>query len=330
MSLEALRPHLFTLPDRPDWVPYRTSYYTESWGFCLSRRQLDALGPGDYEVCIDSSLEPGSLTYGEVYLPGESTNEVLISAHVCHPSLANDNLSGVIIAAHLAQLLDQVSRRYSYRFLFAPGTIGAITWLARNEAASQSIRHGFVLAGLGDAGRLTYKKSRWGNATIDRAATHVLQGLGDHAIVDFSPYGYDERQFCSPGFDLPVGRLSRTPPGASVEYHTSADNLQFVHAPKLAAALTACLGIVDVLERDRTYVNQSPKCEPQLGTRGLYHAVGGPANAHADELAMLWVLNLSDGQHSLLDVAERSGLGFSEIARAAAVLQDHSLLKERP
>ena len=330
MSLETLRPHLFTLPDRPEWIPYRTSYYAPTWGFCLSQRQLEALEPGDYDVCIDSSLEPGSLTYGEVFLPGDSTDEVLISAHVCHPSLANDNLSGVVIGAHLARYLAAASRRYSYRFLFIPGTIGAITWLARNESAVAGIRHGLVLAGLGDAGRLTYKKSRRGDAAIDRAAAHVLRQLGDHEILEFSPFGYDERQFCSPGFNLPVGRLSRTPYDRYPEYHTSADDLQFVDPVQLAASLTACLGIVQVLEQDRTYINQHPKCEPQLGKRGLYHTVGGSAHSPSSEMATRWALNFSDGQHSALDIAERSGLPFEEIDRTVKVLRDHGLLKEMP
>jgi aminopeptidase-like protein len=330
MSLEALKPHLFTIPDRPDWIPYRTSYYAETWGFCLSQRQLEALEPGEYDVCIDASLEAGSLTYGEVFLPGESTDEVLISSHVCHPSLANDNLSGIVVGAYLARYLGQASRRYSYRFLFAPGTIGAIAWLARNESVVTGLRHGLVLTGLGDAGRLTYKKSRRGDAVVDRAAAHVLRQRGDHEILDFSPYGYDERQFCSPGFNLPVGRLSRTPHGRYPEYHTSADDLQFVVPAQLAASLTACLDIVHVLENDRTYVNQNPKCEPQLGRRGLYHTVGGPAHSPASEMAMLWALNLSDGQHTVLDVAEHSGLSFEMLNRSVRALRDHGLLKEMP
>lgn len=328
MSLEQLRPHLFTLPDQPEWIPYRTSYYTETWGFCLSQRQLDALPDGEYEVCIDSLLQPGSLTYGEVYLPGESTDEILVSCHVCHPSLANDNLAGIAIAAYLARHLGQVSLRYAYRFLFIPGTIGSITWLSRNESIVPTIRHGLVLACLGDAGRLTYKKSRRGDATVDRAAMHVLRQLGDHEILEFSPYGYDERQFCSPGFNLPVGRLSRTLYGSFPEYHTSADDLGFVHPSQLAASLAACLRIFHVLENDRTYVNQNLKCEPQLGKRGLYHTIGGLAHSPVTEMAMLWVLNLSDGQHSLLEIAERSGLRFAEVERAAEVLRDHGLLKE--
>ena len=328
MSLERLRPHLFTLPDRPEWIPYRTSYYKESWGFCLSQRQLEALPEGEYEVCIDSRLAPGSLTYGECYVPGESTDEILISCHICHPSLANDNLSSIAIAAHLARRLGRLALRYSYRFLFIPGTIGSITWLSRNEAVVPRIRHGLVLACLGDAGRFTYKKSRRGDTVIDRAAMHVLRQLGDHEVQEFSPYGYDERQFCSPGFNLPVGRLSRTPHGRFPEYHTSADNLDFVKPSQLAGSFEATLAILDVLEHDRIYVNQSPKGEPQLGKRGLYHAIGGLAHSPDNEMAMLWVLNLSDGQHSLLDIAERSGCAFQIVRRAAAILCESGLLKE--
>jgi aminopeptidase-like protein len=330
MTLDALRPHLFTLPDRPDWIPYRTSYYSELWGFCLSQRKLEALPDGEYEVCVDSSLEPGSLTYGECHLPGESTDEVLITCHVCHPSLANDNLSGIAIAAYLARHLAQLALRYSYRFLFIPGTLGSITWLARNEAIVPKIRHGLVLACLGDAGSFTYKKSRRGNAAIDRAATHVLRHLGEHKIEEFSPYGYDERQFCSPGFNLPVGRLSRTPHGQFPEYHTSGDNLEFIRPSHLAASFAACLAILDVLENDRTYLSQNPKCEPQLGKRGLYHTLGGLAQSPENEMAMLWLLNLADGEHSLLDVAERSGVPFDALRRAADALQNHGLLKEKP
>jgi aminopeptidase-like protein len=322
MSFAELRPHLHTLPDSPDWIPYRASYYTETWGFCLSQRQLDTLEHGDYEVCIDSTLEPGSLTYGELLVPGESSDEVLISCHVCHPSLANDNLSGIAIAAHLGRVLRSKPLRYSYRFLFLPGTIGPITWLSRNEDAVPRIRHGLVLVCLGDAGRLTYKQSRRGNAPIDRAAAHVLRHAGDHEIQSFSPYGYGERQYCSPGFDLPVGRLSRTPHDCYPEYHTSADDLTFIRADRLADSFAACLAIIDVLEHDRTYVNQHPKCEPQLGRRGLYREIG------AEEMAILWVLNQSDGQHSLLDIAERSGLEFEPVRRAAALLARHNLLKE--
>ncbi len=329
MSLTELRGHLHTLPDRPDWIPYRTSYYKETWGFCLSQRQLETLPDGEYEVMIDSSLEDGHLSYGEYLLPGESPHEILISCHSCHPSLCNDNLSGIAVAVHLARELAEQPHHYSYRFLFIPGTIGAITWLSLNEDAIARIRHGLVLAGVGDPGRFSYKKSRRGSAAIDRAAVHVLEKSG-HAfeIAEFSPYGYDERQYCSPGINLPVGRFSRTPHGTFPEYHTSADNLDFVRPEALAQSFAICRKILGVLENNRTYQNQNPKCEPQLGKRGLYRAIGGQADAGALEMAMLWVLNLSDGDHSLLDIAERSKLDFDAIEFAARALREHALLKE--
>jgi aminopeptidase-like protein len=328
ISLAELKEHLFTLPEHPDWIPYRTSYYKENWGFCLSHRQLLALMDAEYEICIDSSLEPGALTYGECYLPGESTDEVLLSCHSCHPSLCNDNLSGMALATFLAQSLRSLALRYSYRFLFIPGTIGSITWLCLNESQVARIKHGLVLANVGDAGRSTYKKSRRGDAEIDRAVIHVLQHSGeDYEVIDFSPYGYDERQFCSPGFDLPVGNLMRTPHGRFPEYHTSADNLDFVQPPYLANSFAKCLAVLTVLENNLTYLNQNPKCEPQLGKRGLYRVMGGP-EGELNELAMLWVLNLSDGSHSLLDIAARSGYPFAMIKRAADLLREHLLLKE--
>lgn len=327
MPLAELKEHLFTLPDRPDWVPYRTSYYQENWGFCLSHNQMQKLPEGEYEVCIDSSLENGSLTYGEYFLPGETTDEVLISCHSCHPSLCNDNLSGVSIAALLAKMLGEATRRYSYRFLFIPGTIGSITWLSRNEEAARRIRHGLVLACLGDCGGMSYKRSRRGYAEIDRVVKQVLDHSGSaYAVRDFSPYGYDERQYCSPGFDLAVGCISRTHHGQFPEYHTSQDNLDFVQPASLGDSFGKILAVLGVLEENRRYMNQSPKGEPQLGKRGLYRNIGGHVDAEARELAMLWVLNQSDGAHSLLDIAERSGIAFGQLQRAARDLEEHGLL----
>ncbi|MHA7924509.1 MAG: DUF4910 domain-containing protein [Marinobacter sp.] len=322
MSLDELQPHLHTLPDRPDWIPYKTSYYKESWGFCLSHNQWQQLSEGTYEVFIDSELTDGSLTYGELVLPGELSEEVLISTHICHPSMCNDNLSGIAIAVLLAEKLQQMSHRYTYRFLFIPGTIGAITWLAYHQESIKCIQHGLVLTGLGDAGNVTYKKSRRGNAMIDRIVDYVLRHCGsDFNRVDFSPYGYDERQYCSPGFNLPVGRLSRTPYGEYPQYHTSADNLDFVKPHALGGSVSVLFNIINVLEMNAIFVNQNPFCEPQLGKRGLYD------NIEFDQLAMLWVLNLSDGYHSLLDVAELSGIDFNVIEQAAKVLSDKMLLK---
>jgi len=327
MPLADLRPHLFTLPDHPEWIPYRTSYYKENWGFCLRHADLERLPDDEYEVVIDSSLQAGSLTYGEAYLPGETSDEILVSCHVCHPSLCNDNLSGITVAVKLAETMATRPRRYSYRFLFIPGTIGSITWLAQNEQMVSRIKHGFVLTGVGDAGNITYKKSRQGNAEIDRAIKHVLEHSREkYAIVDFSPYGYDERQYCSPGFNLPVGCFMRTPHGEYSEYHTSADNLGFVKPTSLARSYELCHAVCSLLEHNRTYLNTNTKCEPQLGRRGLYRTVAGQQEKKIPEMVMLWVLNLSDGQHSLLDIAMRAEAPFGEVQRAADSLLKCGLL----
>src|SRR5262245_51692917 len=225
MTLEELRKHLYTIPEQPDRIPYRTSYYKENWGFCITHNQLLAMEDGEYEVVIESSLDDGYLSYGEYFIPGKSEHEVLLSTHICHPSLANDNLSGVGLSTFLAKHLSQLDLRYSYRFLFTPGLIGSITWLQMNESRVSRIRHGLIFACVGDSGAITYKKSRQGVSETDRAVAQVLKDSGDpHRIVDFSPYGYDERQFCSPGFNLPVGCFMRTPHGEFPEYHTSADD----------------------------------------------------------------------------------------------------------
>ena len=331
ISREELLPHLHSLPDRPDWIPYRTSYYNENWGFCVTQRQMQQLTDPEYDICIDASLENGSLSYGEFTLPGESDETVLLTCHCCHPSLCNDNLSGIAVATWLAKFLGSQPRRHSYRILFIPGTIGSITWLARNEAVVPKIRHGLVLSGVGDAGTVTYKRSRAANAVIDRAMEQVLRHRGQsYTMFNFSPYGYDERQFNSPGFQLPVGRLSRTPHGEYPQYHTSADNLDFVRPEALADSYDICLAVLRILERNATYRNLQPKCEPQLGKRGLYRAMGGYSNARDIELAMLWVLNYSDGLHALLDIAEISGMPFDALADAAQLLADNRLLEPLP
>jgi aminopeptidase-like protein len=331
IHLEELKKHLFTLSDRPDWIPYRTSYYKESWGFCLSHKQFLELQDEEYEVCIDSSLEDGHLTYGEYYLKGEKPDEVLISCHACHPSLCNDNLSGIAIATFLAKYLSEINLSYSYRFIFIPGTIGSITWLSLNENQVHKIKHGLVLTCLGDPGKSTYKKSRRGDAEIDKAVTHVLKHSGkDSEIIDFFPYGYDERQFCSPGFNLPVGCFMRTPHNCYPEYHTSADNLDLVQTQYLADSFSKCLSVLHILENNKKYLNQNPKCEPQLGKRGLYGAIGGQTDTKMREMAMLWVLNLSNGNYTLLDIADRSGMSFDSINQAADALLKHDLLQEKP
>jgi aminopeptidase-like protein len=327
VPLAELKQHLYTLPEQPDLIPYRTSYYAEDWGFCLPHRQFENLQDETYEVLIDASLEDGHLTYGEYLHKGETTDEFLLSAHVCHPSLANDNCSGVALLTHLAKRMAGLRTRYSYRFLFAPGTIGAITWLARNEEHSQRIKHGLVISMVGDGGGPTYKKSRRGNAKIDRAMMHSLHHSGlTPTILDFFPYGYDERQYCSPGFNLPVGLFQRSRFAKIPQYHTSADNLDFIRSSHLAQSFRLIVDALEVIENDAVYRNAMPKCEPQLGKYGLYGAVGGNRDAAAASMAMLWVLNLSDGGHSLLDIAERADLPFTVVRGTAQRLQQHGLL----
>jgi aminopeptidase-like protein len=330
LSLAELKAHLFTLPDKPELIPYRTSYYKEAWGFCLRHSTFESLPEGEYEVCVDSTLADGALSYGECYLPGESEREVLLSTHVCHPSLCNDNLSGIAVMTALArELASRPRRRYSYRFLFIPGTIGSITWLARNEERAGRIAHGLVAANLGDAGKFHYKRSRKGNVEIDRAVLAVLQDSGEpFGVEEFVPFGYDERQFCSPGFDLPVGSLTRTPYGRYPEYHTSADDLSFVTPAALEGSLRTYLAVIDLLEGNGRYLNLNPKCEPQLGRRGLYRAIGGDEAGRSKELALLWVLNLSDGEHDLLGIAERAKLSFAAVRAAADALLEAGLLRE--
>lgn len=329
MGLQELKEHLFSLPEHEDWIPYRTSYSDENWGFCITDRLLKSLQDDEYEVCIDSSLEDGYLTYGEYYLPGELKDEFLISCHCCHPSMCNDNLSGMAVAVQLAKALSQRKLRYSYRFLFVPESIGSITWLAVNKKEVFKIRHGLVVACVGDPGKLHYKKSRHGDAEIDRAVIHVLQNSGqEHRVMDFFPYGYDERQYSSPGFDLAVGCLSRTPHGQFPQHHTSADNLEFITVDALGDSFEKYLEVIEIIEGNKTYWNTCPFGEPQLRKHGLYGAFDGREDANVFEMAMLWVLNLSDGEHSLLDIVEASGTTFPVIWEAAETLLEHGLLRE--
>ena len=329
MSLSELKKHLHALPEHPEWIPYRTSYYKEDWGFCLSYRKLQELQEDTYEVYIDSTLKEGCLTYGEYYVKGQTTKEVLLSCHACHPSLCNDNISGMVLVTLLGKHLSFLSLRYSYRIIFIPGTIGSITWLSRNEELVSEIEHGLVVTCVGDPGKSTYKRSRIGNAEIDKAVEHVLKHSGTpYEIVDFSPYGYDERQYCSPGFNLPVGCLQRTPHGQYPEYHTSSDNLDYVRPEYLSDSFSKYLSVLNILENNKRYLNMNPKCEPQLGKRGLYTAIGGQSNTFVNQMALLWVLNFSDGRHTLLDIAERSGLKFDNISNASDVLFKNGLLRE--
>jgi aminopeptidase-like protein len=328
LPLAELKTHIFTLPDQPDLIPYRTSYYAETWGFCMAHREYQALEEGDYEVVIDSEIVDGSMSYGELLVRGETEEEVLLSAHICHPSLANDNCSGIALLAFLGRHLRARPRRFGYRIILAPGTIGAITWLSRNRERVARIKHGLVVSCVGDGGGPTYKKSRRGNALIDRAMQHVLRHEAPNAsILEFSPYGYDERQYCSLGFDLPVGLFQRSLFGTFPEYHTSADNLDFIRPEHLQSSFDIVAAAIDIIENDRRYLNLNPFCEPQLGRRGLYGAIGGDKDAPKKHMAMLWLLNLSDGAQSLLDIAERAGMPFATMRDTAVLLEQHGLLQ---
>ncbi len=332
LPLSELKQNIFTLPDQPDLIPYRTSYYAERWGFCMSHNALQALPEGEYEVCIDSTLSDGRLTYAEHVHPGESEEEVLLCAHTCHPSLANDNCSGMALLAHLAAAMAPLKTRYTYRFLFAPGTIGAITWLARNEhGAAKRVKHGLVLSCVGEAGGPTYKRTRRGDAPIDRIMARALRQDAPQAnIIDFFPYGYDERQYNSPGFNLDVGLFQRSQFATFPEYHTSGDNMDFIKPEHLEASLRIVAQAIDALEHDVRYVNTAPQGEPQLGRRGLYAAIGGDKDAYASNMAMLWILNLSDGEHSLADIAERANIPIAQVEATATLLKEKGLLADAP
>jgi len=347
VSLSELKDHLFTLPNQPELIPYRTSYYHENWGFCIPYNQFLQLEEDEYEVIIDSTLEDGSLSYGEYFVKGESDDEVLFSCYTCHPSMCNDNLSGVVLLTFLAKHLKNLSLQYSYRFLFIPETIGAIAWLCRNEHNIKKIKHGLVATCVGDPGILSYKKSRRGNTEIDQTVIDVLKNSGDdYKIMDYEPIGSDERQFCSPGFNLPVGTLQRTSPPNFPEYHTSADNTSFVQPKYLADSFSKYFKVILKLEEnfgkfysknneeelpeidsknDQVFLNLSPKCEPKLDKTGLFRKIGG--EKYNDALTILWVLNYSDGKHSLRHISLRSGIDFKQIKQTAKLLHEKKLLK---
>ncbi len=329
ISLEELKPHLHYLEDYPDWIPYRTTYYEENWGICLPYNLYKTLSDDEYEVFIDSSFHDGGLSIGEAVIKGQSENEFLIFAHTCHPSLCNDNLSGISIAINLAKKLSQYTLRNTYRLVFAPATIGSIAWMSQNQKNLKKIKAGLVLACLGDSGVPSYKKTKSGNDLIDRIATKHISSYGEGAkMIDFSPWGYDERQFSSPGINLPIGRLTRTPHGEFDEYHTSADNLDFIKPEFLADSFEMCLKIINSFENNRKFINTQPYGEPQLGKRGLYRKLGGYQDVESHTLAMLWVLNQSDGSNYLIDIAESSGISFDVLVHAAGILEQSGLLQE--
>ena len=322
VSRDTLNEHLHSLPDRPDAIPYVTSYYQEHWGFCLSQQQRDDLPEGDYDVVIDTEMVDGAMTLSEAVLPGDSTDEILFSTYTCHPSLANNELSGPLVTAFLYRMLAAVPRRrYTYRFVFLAETIGTIGYLSRLGAHfKDKLRAGYIVSCVGTDVPFTYKRSRQGDSLADRAAIWTMKHLyGDGlTVLDFDPAnGSDERQYCSPGFNLPVGSLMRTVYGTYPEYHTSLDNRDFISFDAMAESAIAYYEICRSLELNGQFKNLVAACEPQLGKRGLYPTIGGGAEIATQIGSMLWVLNYSDGHHDLLDIAEKSGLGIKSLAAAA-------------
>ena len=335
IELKELKKHIHTIPTQPNIIPYITSYYNENWGFCMSQNQFNELESGEYEICIDSTLKNGSLTYGEYLIKGEIQDEFLLSCYICHPSLCNDNLSGVALLTYLAKYLKNLKPKFSYRFLFIPETIGAITWLNLNEDKIDKIKGGLVATCLGDSGNSTYKKSRRGDSRIDKIVSYVLKhSNSEHSIVDFYPYGSDERQFCSPGFNLPMGSLMRTPYRKFLEYHNSGDNLEFIKKDSLGDSFSKYLESIWMFDKDEKFLNVNPKCEPQLGKRGIYRNTGivrtdmNTDEIEQRELAIFWIMNFSDGKNSLLDISEKSGIPFDIIVSASSNLYENKLLKQ--
>jgi aminopeptidase-like protein len=326
-----LQQHLWSLPDRPELIPARTSYWERRWGFCLADRvRREIRDDAEYQVRIDATHDAaGSLTYAEAVVPGTTDDEILISTYTCHPGLANDGLSGIVVAALLVRSLPPGTLRHTVRLLLAPATIGAIAWLAANEDRLERIHAGVVVSCAGDRGPLTVKHSRRGDTAVDAAAAMIVNERGG-SERPFVPWGTDERQFCSPGFDLPVIALTRTPHGEFPEHHTSADDLSLLDPSSLAESVAALAAIIDVVDRDRRPVNLVQKGEPRLGERGLYPTLsaGVPGGAEPSVETILWVLNLSDGEHSLLEIAEQTGIRFALVADAADALVSHGLLAD--
>ncbi|MEP7146713.1 MAG: DUF4910 domain-containing protein [bacterium] len=331
LNLKELKEHLYSSPEQPDVIPYRTSYYKLRWGFCISDNQLKNLKEDNYEVLIDSELNPkGSMTIAEAVLKGETANEILLSTYICHPSMANNELSGPLVSAFIyKKLKEKKNRKYTYRFLFLPETIGSICYLSTHgEQMKKKLIAGYVVTCIGDKGNFTYKKSRDGNTIGDRAAELVLKhGKENFIIEEFFPTGSDERQYCSPGFNLPVGSLMRTKYGKYKEYHTSADNKDFISFDAMEKSIDKYLEIIYVIENNKIFINKIPYCEPQLGKRDLYPTLGSQKDTADIVNAMMWVLNLSDGSNDLIAIANKSKTDFGIIKDASDKLYEKDLLE---
>jgi len=327
ISMKELQPHLHSLPHQPDAIPYVTCYYKESWGFCITDRLRKRLSEGTYQVYIDSELKSGSLSYGELYLPGKTIKEILISTYVCHPSLANNELSGPCVTAELAAWLQKYERQYSYRVIFIPETIGSIYYLSRHlKKMKKNTIAGYVVTCVGDERAWSYLPSRDGNTLSDRVARHVLQ----HAVSHYKEYpfterGSDERQYCSPGVDLPIASIMRSKYDTYPEYHTSYDNLSFVTSRGLGESLFIYKKILEVIESN-TRISYRVLCEPKMSDRGLRETTGKRGSANSGRV-MMNLLAYADGNNTLLNIAEKIGEPVWNLYHSVKILEKYKLIK---
>lgn len=327
LTLAELQSHLYSLPEQPDAIPYITSYYKERWGFCLSQHQREQLVDGVYQVHIDSELFDGSLTYAELLLPGQTSEEVFLSTYICHPSMANNELSGPCVATFLAKKLMQLPRRYSYRIIFVPETIGSITYLSRHlEEMKRLVVAGFNITCVGDNRDYSYLPSRKGQTSSDLMAQHVLRHIcPTYKRYDWRARGSDERQYCAPGVDLPIASIMRTRYGVYPEYHTSLDDLINVVTPEgLAGGFNAIWRALEGLEHN-LFPKMTVLCEPQLGKRGLYPTLSTKTSAAQVKLMMDFI-TWSDGSMSLLEIAERCECAIWELYPLVELLTQHELI----
>lgn len=329
ISLKELKKNLHTLPKIPTAIPYLTSYYHKNWGFCISYNQFKKLREGKYKVVIKSNFKKGSLTLADSVLKGKVKKEIIISSYICHPSMANDSLSGVVVAVYLYKYLKSLkSRYYTYRFIFAPETIGVISYLKKNEKKiKQNVLCGFVLTCLGDKAAFNYKKTKQNNHEIDKIVKYTFDRNNKKITYhDFWPSGSDERQYSSPSFNIPVGSLIRSVYGKFSQYHTSKDNLSFINKKKLEESLDIYKNIFNIIDSNHTYVRTNGHCEPMLSKYNLYDTIGGNKIQNKDTMLYLWILNLSDGNHTLLDIANKSNYTYNKILQCTKILINKNLI----
>ncbi|HMO39151.1 MAG TPA: DUF4910 domain-containing protein [Saprospiraceae bacterium] len=313
LDFEQLKTRIHTLPDHPDWIPYIASYYHRDWGFCMTHIQfLELNTQKKYHVYIDATLdERGSMTYADVVLPGRLDKEILFTTYICHPSMANNELSGPLVQSMLYRKIKAIpDRKFTYRFVFAPETIGTIYYLSQyGNYFKEKLAAGLVLTCIGDDGKFHYKCTRNGHTLTDRAMTTLLENEElSYNILPFVPMGSDERQYNSPGFQLPVGTFMRTPFGRYLEYHTSADNKAFISFEAMAESVEVLFSWVQLIERNEYYRNTLPYGEPMLGKRGLYPTKVSNAERSAQLKAMMWMLNLADGENDLIEILKRGNI----------------------